>query len=144
MALGTGVEIIALFWRCTRLWYLEHIVGSNDSVREQDLNTSCRPHGGPKYGSWRSSQKLGIFPGGTRGVQLKSKAPLSFAFAESRGLILDGQKRFRVRVAWERRRSQGAGGKTGSQLVMPAIRWSLKFCMARTEEFVQCRWGGSS
>ena len=39
---------------------LEHIVGSSDGVWDQDLNTSCRPHGGPKCGSQRSSKILGL------------------------------------------------------------------------------------
>ena len=75
---------------------------------------------------------------------MKSKAPLSCASAESLGLILDGLRRFKVRVAWERRRSQRCSGKSGSQLVMQAIRWSLKVWIACSEDFVQCRWGGTS
>ena len=58
LELDIGVEIIALFWRCARLWSLEHIVRISNSVREQDLNTSCRTHGGPKCGGRRSSQIL--------------------------------------------------------------------------------------
>ena len=81
-------------------------------------------------------------PGGARGVQLKSKVPLSCASVESRGLIIDGQRRFKVRVVWERTLSQRCSGKTGSQLVMPEIRWSLKVYMARWAEFVLCRCGG--
>ena len=49
----------ALFWRCAWLWSLGHKVGSSDSVWEQELNTSCQPHGGPKCGGRRSSRKLG-------------------------------------------------------------------------------------
>ena len=68
---------------------------------------------------------------------MKSKAPLSCASTEILGLILDGLRRFKVRVAWERRRPQRCRKKTGSQLVMPAIRWSLKVWMARSAEFVE-------
>ena len=50
-------------------------------------------------------------PGGAWGVRFKLKAPLSCASAECRGLILDGRRRFKVRVAWERRRSQRYSGK---------------------------------
>ena len=56
--------------------------------------------------------------------------------------ILDGLRRFKVRVAWARRRSQKCSGKLGSQMVMPAIRWSLKVWIACSAEFVWCRWGG--
>ena len=73
---------------------------------------------------------------------MKLKAPLSCASAESRGLILDSRRRFKVRVDWERRQSQRCSGKTGSQLVIPAIKWSLKVCMARSVEFFRCSWGG--
>ena len=73
---------------------------------------------------------------------MKSKAPLSFASAEILGLIRDGLRRFKARVAWARRRSQRCSGKSGSQLVMPEIRWSLKVWIARLAEFVWCRWGG--
>ena len=40
---GTGhwCGKITLFWRCARILFLGHRVGSNDSVLEQDLNTSC-------------------------------------------------------------------------------------------------------
>ena len=73
---------------------------------------------------------------------MKSKAPLNYASAESRGLILDGWRRFKVRVDWERRRSQRFSGKSGSQLVITAIRWSLKVCMARSAEFFLVQVGG--
>ena len=59
LAPDIGAEKIALFWRCARLWSLGHKVGSSDIVREQDLNTSRRPHGGSKCGSWQISRKLG-------------------------------------------------------------------------------------
>ena len=75
-------------------------------------------------------------PGGARGVLLKSKAPLSCAPAESRELVIYGQIRFKVRVAWDRRRSHRCSGKSGSQLVIPEIRWSLKVWIARSAEFV--------
>ena len=67
---------------------------------------------------------------------MKSKAPLSCASAEILVLIIDGMIRFKVRVAWARRRSQRCSEKSGSQLVMPAIRWSLKVWIARSVEFV--------
>ena len=56
---GTGhwCGKIALFWRCARHWYLEHRVGVINSVREQDLNTICRTHGGAKCSGRRSFQK---------------------------------------------------------------------------------------
>ena len=46
---GTGhwCEKNALFWRCARIWSSLHTVGSSNSVQEQGLNTSRRPHGGP-------------------------------------------------------------------------------------------------
>ena len=88
------------------------------------------------------SKNRAFFPGDASGVQLKSKASLSCASAESRGLILDSRRMFKVRVDWERRRSQRCSVKTGSHMVIPAIRWYLKVCMARSAEFVWCRWWG--
>ena len=38
-------------------------------------------------------------PGGARGVELKSKAPCSWACAERLGFMRDGRRRFRVRTA---------------------------------------------
>ena len=100
-ALFTGVEIIALSWRCAHLWYWEHIDGSSDSVLGRALSTSRQPRGGTNCGGWRSSHKLGLlFLEVQGGVLLKSKAPLSCASADSLGLILDGLIRFKVRVGW--------------------------------------------
>ena len=103
MALDVGVEIIALFWRCARLWSLEHIVGSSDSVWEQDLIPAVDPMGGPSAAVGGDLKIRAFFHGGTRRVRLKSKAPLSCASAESHGFIIDSRRRFKVRVAWERR-----------------------------------------
>ena len=101
MALSTDVEIIALFWRCDWLWYLEHKVSSSDSVPGRDLNTSCRPHRGAQVRWSAELLKIRAFvPGGARRVRFKLKVPLSCASTESRGLILDGQRRFKVMVAW--------------------------------------------
>ena len=36
LALGVGVERIAMFWRCTWLCSLEHIAGSSNIVREHN------------------------------------------------------------------------------------------------------------
>ena len=72
---------------------------------------------------------------------MNSKEPLSYASAESLGLILDGLRRFKVKVAWVRRQSQRCRMKSGSHLVMPAIRWSLKVWIARSAEFVRAGGG---
>ena len=48
---------------------------------------------------------------------MKSKAPLSCASAESPGFILDDLRRFKVRVAWARRRSKRCSGKPAVTLI---------------------------
>ena len=61
-------------------------------------------------------------PGSTSGVRLKSKAPLSWDFANSLGLIREGRRSLIVRVACGMRRSQRCKGKFGLQLLRPAMR----------------------
>ena len=56
--------------------------------------------------------------------------------------VLDGLRRFKVRVAWARRRSQRCSGKSGSQLVMLEIRWSLKVWIACSAELFGAGGGG--
>ena len=66
-----------------------------------------------------------LMPGGARGVRLKSKAPLRWALADRWGLIRYGRSIFKVSIACRMSLSQRCNGKEGSQLLGPAIRWSL-------------------
>ena len=72
-----------------------------------------------------ASNKRNFVPGGARGVQLKTKAPLSWASANRQGLMKNCQRRFNVSVACGMSLSQRCNGKEGSQMLRPAIRWSL-------------------
>ena len=60
-----------------------------------------------------------LVTGGKSGLQFKSKSPFSWASPERCGLIRDGQRRLRVKVACERRRSQRCNMKSGSHLLRP-------------------------
>ena len=55
-----------------------------------------------------------LVPGGERGVALKLKGPFNWALADKHGLMREGQRRFRVNVAWGMLRSQRCMGKLGS------------------------------
>jgi hypothetical protein len=61
-------------------------------------------------------------PGDAMGVRLKSKWPLSWAHAESLGLIRDPRSKLRVSRAWGTRRSHKWRGKSLSTLQRPAMK----------------------
>ena len=56
----------------------------------------------------------------------------------------DCRRGFNVSVACVMSLSQRCNGKEGSQLLRPAIRWSLYVVMARSAALVRCRCGGTS
>ena len=85
---------------------------------------------------WGPSLAIGgFFVDGARGLRVKSKLPLSWAYAESLGLRREARRRLRVSSAWGRRRHQFDRGKLGSVLARPAMKWFLKVRMARLEAF---------
>ena len=97
--------------------------------------------GAAKSGGFKDED---FFSGVARGVRLKSKAPLNWASVDRRGLMRDCWSRFNVSVACRMSLSQRFSRKEGSQLMMPAIRWSLYVEMARSVALVRCRCGGTS
>ena len=83
-------------------------------------------------------------PGGARGVQLKSKVPLSWDSVDRQGLMLYCKIKFNVNVACGMSLFQRCNRKEGSQQLSPAIRWFLYVAIARSVALVRCRCGRTS
>ena len=79
-----------------------------------------------------------LVPGGASSVQLKSKAPLSWASADSRGFNHDGRRRFRVVVACGIRQHQRCIGNDGSTLAKPVMKCDFQMSIAFSAALVRC------
>ena len=79
-----------------------------------------------------------------KGVRLKSKAPWSWAWAESLGLICDGRRRLKVSRQCGSNLHQRCTGKCFFTLASPEIKWFLNVWISGSTEFLLWRLGGMS
>jgi hypothetical protein len=83
-------------------------------------------------------------PGGTRGLLLKSKAPCTWAWADSCGFIRERQRRLRVIMHGGNNLSHRLRGKSLLVEQSPAMTSFLNVQMAHSEAFLRCIWGGDT
>ena len=80
-------------------------------------------------------------PGGAIGVASNLNSPCSYAYPEMFGLMQNFRSKLSMRMACGISRHHIWIGKYLWVLESPAMKWSLKVLMARSNEFLQWMWG---
>lgn len=83
-------------------------------------------------------------PGGAIGLCMKLYSPCNAVCADIFGDMFDGRSKLRVRTSCGMRRHHRCIGKAGGRDDNPAMKWSLKVCMALSATFARWLCGGTN